>query len=149
MVKGLLITPLIIELGNTLRWGFLFPFDRSSAHILASGAALLPFASDSLASVAPLTVRNARKQYKCTRKGLLNSHSLGVLCCASSVFCRGSYVSRHNFTALFFDARLKYHIFSGLRWSKRSGNEDCLCLGYKESACDFRKIDQDIGVRAS
>ena len=85
MVKGLLITPLIIELGNTLRWGFLFPFDRSSAHILASGAALLPFASDSLASVAPLTVRNARKQYKCTRKGLLNSHSLGVLCCASSV----------------------------------------------------------------
>jgi len=80
MVKGLLITPLIIELGNTLRWGFLFPFDRSSTHILASGAALLPVASDSLASVAPLTIPNARNQYKCKRKRLLNSRSLGVLC---------------------------------------------------------------------
>ena len=130
--------------------GFLFPFDRSSTHILASGAALLPVASDSLASVAPLTIPNARNQYKCKRKRLLNSRSLGVLCRASSVFCRGTYISRHNFAALFFgDARLKYRIFSGLRWSKRSGTEDWLCLGYKESACDFRKIDQDIGVCAS
>lgn len=85
---------------NTLHWGFLFPFDRSSADILASVAALSPVA-DSLASVPPLAIpKCTRTQHMCLRftrerKSPLNSRS-GVLCCASWIFCLATYICRDN-----------------------------------------------------
>jgi hypothetical protein len=70
---------------------------------------------------------------------------LGVLCRASSIFCRGSYISRHSFVALFFgDARFKYRILAVCGGQKGQVLK-IGCVGYKESACDF---DQDIGVWA-
>lgn len=94
---------------------------------------------------------------KCTRtqQSPRNSRSLGVLCCASSNFCRAKLATFLGTTvaALFSDRMMPVWstacILGGFGWSKRSGTTEhvaCVWDMSKESACWFRKIDHDISL---